>query len=318
MCVGFFSSFVAVKAVLRNYHALFLHFTECSTDSSRAGKEKSKYAGLAKKLQNWLFVSEACMIKDALRCLKQFSLYLQSNQASIIDVLSHLEILKNKLLALKDENGQSLDKFISSFNAESSYKAVEIVMNDNDVTRFQSVKCQFFQALHNNVVQRFPCNDLLNAASCLNQSTWPMDPLSAALFGEAEVAKLCKMFGFESSQAAEILMQYGLYKRHGGKSIGQKLKALVDLLKVLPVSSADCERGFSQMNLYHTSGRNRLLVQSVNDMMMIGINGPLLHAWNASKYVISWIKSGRHGALDKPTGLPSNKEVVSHSSKLFL
>jgi len=41
------------------------------------------------------------------------------------------------------------------------------------------------------------------------------------------------------------------------------------LLEVLPVSSADCERGFSQVNLYHTGGRNRLLVQSVSDMLVI-------------------------------------------------
>jgi len=36
---------------------------------------------------------------------------------------------------------------------------------------------------------------------------------------------------------------------------------------------------------------------------MTGISGPPLAAWNAEKYVISWLKSGKHGALDKATGL---------------
>jgi len=97
--------------------------------------------------------------------------------------------------------------------------------------------------------------------------------------------------------------------------LGNKLKSLTALLKVLPVSSGDCERRFSQLNLYHTSGRNRLT--SVNDLLMIGINGPPLKLWNSEKFGISWLKSGKHGALDKATGLPRTAELPSHSSKLF-
>ncbi len=53
--------------------------------------------------------------------------------------------------------------------------------------------------------------------------------------------------------------------------------------------------------------------------MMIGINGPPLHAWNVEKYVISWLKSGRHSALDKQTGKAQIEEAVAHvhCSKLF-
>ena len=55
-----FSSFVSVKAVLCNVGALFVHFTQCSLpDTGRTGKERSKYGGLAQKLQSWLFVAEA-------------------------------------------------------------------------------------------------------------------------------------------------------------------------------------------------------------------------------------------------------------------
>ena len=69
-----------------------------------------------------------------------------------------------------------------------------------------------------------------------------------------------------------------MYKKSDGASMGPTLHNLISVLKVLPVSSADCERGFSQMNLFHTSGRNRLIITSVNDLLMIGINGPLLKA----------------------------------------
>src|SRR5688572_21692397 len=90
-----------------------------------------------------------------------------------------------------------------------------------------------------------------------------------------------------NSDAADVLLEYSMLKKSDGLMLGQKLQPLITLLEVLPVSSAECERGFSQMNLCHTSGRNRLLVSSVNDLLMIGINGPPLTAWNIEKYVIS-------------------------------
>lgn len=57
------------------------------------------------------------------------------------------------------------------------------------------------------------------------------------------------------------------------------------------------------MNLYHTSERTRMLTETVADLLMIGVNGPPTTHWNATPYVISWLKSGRHGALDKATGV---------------
>jgi hypothetical protein len=38
---------------------------------------------------------------------------------------------------------------------------------------------------------------------------------------------------------------------------------------------------------------------------MIGINGPPVGLWNATKYVVSWLEAGRHaGALVAPRGVP--------------
>ena len=101
-----------------------------------------------------------------------------------------------------------------------------------------------------------------------------MDVLERALFREKHVANLCKQFGIGSAQAADTVHEYAVYKKSDGTSIGLNLHYLISVLKVLPISSADCERGFSQMNLFHTSGRNRLSVTPVTDLLMIGINVP--------------------------------------------
>ena len=131
--------------MLRDYCALFTHFTECSsTDNSRSSKERSKYSGLAKKLQSWFFVSETCMLKDALRCIKHLSLYLQSTSASVVDVGCHVTNIKLKLLALKQDNGKSMTKFFSSYQSDQQHKGVDIVKKDTDDAQFTALRCQFF------------------------------------------------------------------------------------------------------------------------------------------------------------------------------
>jgi len=141
--------------------------------------------------------------------------------------------------------------------------------------------------------------------------------LQRALFGDKAVAQLCKGFDFTTSDARMVIVDFAVFKQTDCALVGKNLTKLLNLLHVLPISSAECERGFSQMNLYHTKGRNRLLVSSMNDMLMVGINGTLLETWNAAKYVVSWLKAGHHGALDKSTAPPKKKVVAKHSAKLF-
>src|SRR5688572_17647798 len=93
-----------------------------------------------------------------------------------------------------------------------------------------------------------------------------------------------------NSDAADVLLEYSMLKKSDGLMLGQKLQPLITLLEVLPDSSAEYERGFSQMNLCHTSGRNRLLVSSVNDLLMIGINGQPLTAWNVENMLFLVLK----------------------------
>jgi len=82
------------------------------------------------------------------------------------------------------------------------YKRVQVIQNEGDDQKFNNIRRQFFQALHDNIRQRFPCTDLITAARVLCKETLPADPLQKALYGESEIAKLCKSFNINSKQAA--------------------------------------------------------------------------------------------------------------------
>jgi len=163
-----FSSFVAVKAVLRDFAALYKHFSAKSDcPSSRTGNKKSKFKGLARKLQSFTFVGETCILKDGLVCLKQLSLFLQNKQTSVLDAMDHVVNLKNKSLALKQTNGKTLDKCVCSYAKDGHYKCVEILKGEADDQKLESFRLQFYQALYDHIGQRFSCTDLLAAARVL-------------------------------------------------------------------------------------------------------------------------------------------------------
>jgi hAT family C-terminal dimerisation region len=84
------------------------------------------------------------------------------------------------------------------------------------------------------------------------------------------------------------------------------------------ISSAECERGFSAMNLTHTSQRNSLTVNTMRELLFVKLNGPPQDNFPAERYVAMWIKEGHHSSSDKPSGRSAKEKNISHYQKLFL
>ena len=304
-----------MKAILRDYQALFIHFTKCAADNSRNSKERSKYQGLVNKMQSWFFVAETTLLKDALRLMKDLSLFFQSDSASVIDAMAHISVTQEKIIALKNGNGKSLQRFLSAYDSSQMFHGVPLIKCNSDAVKFLQLKLQFHQALADNMQQRFPSTEFLKAAQVLNKSSWPTNAVELALYGDNDIASLSKKLGFSSNDIAEVVFEFAMFKKKS--SPGLKLTKVMELLAVYPISSAACERGFSQMNLQQTSLRSSLHVCTVSSLLMISINGPPLEYWNPRRYVLSWLKSGHRSALDKITGVAAKPQELNQSWKLF-
>ncbi|KAJ8865554.1 hypothetical protein PR048_033074 [Dryococelus australis] len=71
----------------------------------------------------------------------------------------------------------------------------------------------------------------------------------------------------------------------------EKLLHLKNTLHIIPVSSSECERGFSQMNIIVSPDRAALLTETIKNIMFIT-------SFEPSKYVKTWLLRGRHSAID--------------------
>lgn len=315
------SSFRSVCAIWQSYPALVGHFHLCSTDSYRNARERVKCGGMHKKLSKWFFVCELAIIKDALEPIKSLSLYFQTREASVITADAQIATTIETLKAMKTNDGVSTLEFFDEFSQNSCFRGVPLEPpSDAERKKFCELKAKFFQGLVDNLTARFTdTGSVMHNATVLQKDQWPISAEKRILFGDREVVELCKSVKLSHDTAA-IVHQYRLLKNGKAFEAGAQLNELNQRLTVLPISSAECERGFSSMNSTHTAQRNALDISTVRDLLFVNLNGPPLKHFNAEKYASMWIKDGRHSASDKPSGrkAPDSDDNVQHHCKLFM
>ena len=97
---------------------------------------------------------------------------------------------------------------------------------------------------------------ILNDCLIFDTDTWPTLPENR--FGEKEVRRLCQRFNLDPREAVEGMRDF-VTDKLAQIPDGLKLHAC---LKTLPRSTAECERGFSLMNIISTDLRSALLVKT--------------------------------------------------------
>lgn len=269
-----------------------------SDDQSSSTKDRAKASGMAKALQSWSFVIEIAFIRDVLDVLHNLSLYLQRRDASVIDAKSHVDTAMRMLAGLKSVDGLSMMEVNTELGQNNScFHGLNITHTENERECFTQMRMQFIEALLENVSSRFPSQQMMDMGACLNPTSFPENEDDRIFFGDKEVAHLAEVCHVDKSEA---VAEFRIYKNNP-RSVGHTLASLLKRARILPISSAECERGFSCMNSNDTPERNRLSVSTLSALIFLKVNGPTPDAFNPLPYVNNWIKDGRHGSLDPIT-----------------
>ena len=292
------SSFQTVDAVWTNFEALAAHwkagFERGSSvyDSSMA----SKYRGLRQQLCSPQFVTDLALMHDALHELKILSEQLQDRNTTILEADKLIHRSVRRIEHIKDKPGEKMTE--ARLIAESCmFGATKVESNRKHVSINAK---QFLTSVANNMRRRLLANDddsndtrkasnmLLSQLAVMDSNFWPsvMDPD----YGEAAIKDLCKHFHLPFSSIRD---GYCDLRNSGGRQVTRNLKPLVMAVNTLPCSTAECERGFSCMNLIMSDLRSTLLVDHVSALMFISIHGPPVSKWQPQAYVRSWLV--RHG-----------------------
>ena len=72
------------------------------------------------------------------------------------------------------------------------------------------------------------------------------------------------------------------------------------LLQIIPVRSAEAERGFSEMNIICAPLRSKITIPHLSSLMFVSINGTPMYLWNSFTALSEWPQ--KHvSALDNKT-----------------
>ena len=111
------------------------------------------------------------------------------------------------------------------------------------------------------------------------------------MYGKEEVGFLSNVFRIDDIEARRGLQEYIDVVRQEG--INQKpsatLTPLRNAVKTSVVSSADCERGFSQMNILATPIRSSLSMKTLSSLTFIKCVGAPPRLFDPSPYTRTWV-----------------------------
>ena len=97
-------------------------------------------------------------------------------------------------------------------------------------------------------------------------------------YGEKELKLLCQKFLILYD--AELKSAYRNYKENKGTVTEGSMKIFTNAIETLPVSTAECQRGFSQMNIICSSLCSTITTMHLSSLMYIALVGPPVHLWN--------------------------------------
>ncbi|XP_053256807.1 nucleolar complex protein 2 homolog isoform X6 [Podarcis raffonei] len=306
-----------VKALANNL-PLVVADLEQIVSGSGAESELKEYL---ERLKSERFVRFLFLMHDVSNTLARLSEAFQRKCVSVNDVEISLASARERLRRMVKESGPQLRKFESTVQLEDGvlvYRGVKIACSASEMECFEEDRRVLLSSVVEGIDKRLDSirNDkVLRNVEIFDPCNVP-EPVgerdsSTSNHGEKELSELMQALPINVKVDKEAIMEeyqdFKVWARNKRvitcEEAWQRLQAestasdsyinickVLNFLHVLPLSTAECERGFNQLNLIKTDIWNSRLVTTVDDLLMIQMNGPNLEVFNPENAINLWWK----------------------------
>lgn len=317
--VRWFAFYSALEAVFHTWGSLVTYF-EQEKQSESGGAAK----GIHSQLTQFEFVAVTYLLMDIMPILTKLSLSFQKKNIDIAVVQPLIQSTISQLEYLTENDGPYMTMLNSAVTENHlEIKNHIISMTKNKATHFKSIRAEFIQQVISQLHRRFPEHDtsVIRALAILGMKGITFVEKDKLLtHGKEEIQILCEKYGQQGSQCvpyvdeAKVKMEWEILKHlviqqkyptdniytlwkiihtHHQDLVPNMLK-LAELALIVPLQTADCERGFSTQNDIKTSDRNRLSADRLNTLMRIAMNKASVADFDYERAVGVW-----RGAKDR-------------------
>ncbi|XP_045187150.2 zinc finger protein 862-like [Mercenaria mercenaria] len=270
----------AVTSLRDTYPAVLMDLENCEqsgNDRVRIGSGPSA-SGLSKKLKCYQTVHIIHFLCDALRPVTQLALTFEKNSVDLSVIKPRMDAAVSTLRKLQTSDGISLKK------AEKLMTDFNITPTEEQMNHVKQAEHKFIDNLIDNIEMRLENIDIIDSMAVFTMQN------TECFAGNDEIEILAHHFGLDIDQC---LLEWDQLKNvvrdidNGNIDCPSSLVKTISSLKntagdifpsiekmcaaaaVLPLSTAEVERVFSDVNRTVTDIRNRLKVETTNKLLLV-------------------------------------------------
>ncbi|CAG8840593.1 25390_t:CDS:2, partial [Gigaspora margarita] len=242
-----------------------------------------------------MFLADLFFILSKLICI------FQSDYVSFLDIQCNIDITIQAIQVQFIGNNQILPTY--------GQISLEYIKNNN-INILLSFVSEFSLAIIKNLEKRFPNRELYYAMRIFDPQELPESDNNLANYENIEINILGDFYGNDkiigkkkfttllNKRVLFFLKNYHslkftdawhfIFSRTSFISDYFTISTLVHICLIVPISNANVERVFSQQKLIKSRLQNQMTIQTLNDHLMVVLNGPPIQLFNFEKAFEYW------------------------------
>ncbi|XP_029412999.1 PR domain-containing protein 11 isoform X2 [Nannospalax galili] len=324
-----------LNALIKDYLEVVAHLKDVSSQTQRADASAIALA-LLQFLMDYQSIKLIYFLLDVTAVLSRLAYIFQGEYLLVSQVDDKIEEAIQEISRLADSPGEYLQEFEENFR--ESFNGIAMKNLRVAEAKFQSIREKICQKTQVILAQRFDSRsrNFVKACQVFDLAAWPRSSEELVSFGQEDLIQI-----FDHLEAiptfsrdvcregldprGNLLMEWrdlkaDYYTKNGFKDLISHvckykqrfpfLSKIIQVLKVLPTSTACCEKGRSALQRVRKNHRSRLTLEQLSDLLTISVNGPPIANFDAKRALDSWFeeKSGNSYTL--------SAEVLSRMSAL--
>ena len=310
----------ALKVFLKDHKVIYHHFNNTVGAATSSTEMHGRAKKILKEQEKFTTVIFTNFMVGVLDCLSKLSSLFQKDGITLTQAKDGLDNTILQLTAMIARPGPCLQETVQSIGDGSDYQGITLKRGDQDLIRFNTTtKPRVINCIISYLEQRFQnikgADQTLLAMSVFDTTLWPDDRMALATYGEDKIHHLVEhfrpllekndfdfdaVFGEWTGLKACIGNNYldlnpqalwkSVFIHHSNRFPNVLL--LVEILLILPLSTACCERGFSVKGKIKSDCRSCLSVDILDCLMRIHIEGPCVAEFDPQPGLQMWWAGG--------------------------
>ncbi|XP_058017699.1 PR domain-containing protein 11 isoform X3 [Ahaetulla prasina] len=304
-----------LNALIKDYLEVVAHLKDVSGQTQRADASAIALA-LLQFLMDYQSIKLIYFLLDVIAVLSRLAFIFQGEYLLISQVDDKIEEAIQEISRLVDSPGEYLQEFEENFR--ESFNGVAVKNLRVAEAKFQSIREKICQKTQVILAQRFEPRSraFVKACQVFDLAAWPRSAEELMSYGREDMMQIFEHLEAVPSFCTEIsregidtrgslLMEWrelkvDYYTKNGFKDLISHickyrqrfplLNKIIQILKVLPTSTACCEKGRNALQRVRKNNRSRLTLEQLSDLLTIAVNGPPIANFEAKRALDSWFE----------------------------